>query len=185
MNSGTISMRYVRALFSYALENKVEDKVFAEMKNLSDNFAGNIHLRSTLDNPVLNANDKLNLIKAAAGGNVSKEFDKFIQLVLHQRRENHLQTISLLFLDVYRDYKKITVGRLVTAYQVDKDTVDKIKQVVQQVKPTGTIDFVTEVDPDITGGFILYIDSYRLDASVSSQLRRIKDELMSKNRKIA
>lgn len=184
MNSGTISMRYVRALFSYALENKVEDKIFAEMKILSDSFAGNRNFRATLDNPVLNTKDKLELIKAAAGGKVSDYFTRFIQLVLRQRRENHLQTISLLFLDEYRKHKNITIGKLITASPVDKTTIDKIKKLVQLTK-NSTIEFETEVKPEIAGGFILYIDSYRLDASVTTQLRRIKDDLMSKNKRTA
>jgi len=184
MNSGTISMRYVRALFNYALEKKAEDTVFTEMKTLSESFEKTPGLRSTLDNPVLNTKDKLNIIKAAAGNNVSDYFIRFIELVLRQRRESHLQTISLLFLDTYRKYKNITVGRLVTASPIDNETLEKIKQLVQKTK-TGTIEFRTEINPAITGGFILYIDSFRLDASISSQLQRIKDELISKNRKIA
>lgn len=185
MNSGTISMRYVRALFSYALENKAEDTVFAEMKKLSESFTANPNLRTTLDNPVLNTDDKLKLVVAAAGGKVSDIFTKFIRLVLRQRRENHLQTISLSYLDTYREHKNITVGRLVTAQSMDNATVDKIKAIVQKTKPSATIELITEVDPDITGGFILYVDSFRLDASIASQLRKIKDELMNKNKKIA
>jgi len=184
MNSGTISMRYVRALFSYALENKAEDTVFAEMKNLSDCFAKTPNLRATLDNPVLNTQGKLELIKAAAGGKVSDYFIRFAELVLRQRRENHLQTISLLFLDEYRKYKNITIGKLITASQIDKDTIDKIKTFVHQTK-NGTVDFETEVKPEIAGGFILYIDSYRLDASVKTQLKKIKDGLLNKNKRTA
>lgn len=177
-------MRYVRALFNYAIEKKAEDTVFAEMKNLSESFASIPVLRSTLDNPVLNTNDKLSIIKTAAGSKVSECFIQFIELVLRQRRESHLQTISLLFLDTYRKYKDITVGRLITAAPVGEETLDKIKQLVQKNR-AGSIEFITEIDPDIAGGFILYIDSSRLDASVSSQLKKIRDELMSKNRKIA
>ena len=39
MNSGMVSMRYARALFSYALEKKAEDTIFSEMKILSENLA--------------------------------------------------------------------------------------------------------------------------------------------------
>lgn len=178
-------MRYVRALFSYALENKAEDAVFTEMKKLSESFAANPNLRTILDNPVLNADDKLKLITAAAGNKVSDIFKKFIRLVLRQRRENHLQTISLSYLDTYREHKNITVGRLVTAQPTDDATIAKIKQIVQKTKPSATVELITEVNPDITGGFILYVDSFRLDASIDSQLRKIKDELMNKNKKIA
>ena len=177
-------MLYVRALFRYALETNAEDTVFTEMKNLSDCFSKNPNLRATLDNPVLNTRGKLELIKTAAGGKVSDYFVRFVELVLRQRRENHLQTISLLFLDEYRKYKNITIGKLVTASPMDKDTINKIKTLVGQTK-NGTVDFETEVKPEIAGGFILYIDSFRLDASVSTQLKRIKDGLLNKNKRTA
>ncbi len=184
MNSGMVSMRYARALFSYALEKKAEDTIFSEMKILSENLASSSQLRATLDNPVLSTREKLELIKLAVGETISDVFVRFIQLVLHQRRENHLQTISLVYLDLYRKYKNISVGKLVTACPVDDTTINKIKQLVKQ-KEEGTIEFVTEVDPKLGGGFILYIGTYRLDASVASQLSRIKSQLMSKNKKIA
>ena len=103
---------------------------------------------------------------------------------MHQKREKHLQTISLGYLDLYRNYKNISVGKLITACPVDQATVDKIKQLVL-LKKTGVVDFVTEVDPTIEGGFVLYIDTYRLDASVASQLKHIKNQLLSRNKKVA
>ena len=184
MNSGMVSMRYARALFSYALENKAEDMIFSEMKNLSESLASRPQLRATLDNPVLSTKEKQELITLAVGTPISDVFVRFIQLVLHQRRENHLQTISLVYLDLYRKYKNISVGKLVTACPVDDTTINKIKQLVKD-KEKGTIEFVTEVDPKLGGGFILYIGTYRLDASVASQLNKIKGQLMSKNKKIA
>jgi F-type H+-transporting ATPase subunit delta len=133
---------------------------------------------------VLNATDKLELIKTASGGNVSDSLVRFIQLVLNQKRENYLQSIALSYQDLYRKHTNSSIAKLVTACPVDSNTTNKIKQLVQQSK-TGTIEFVTEIDASITGGFVLYIDSYRLDASVASQLKRIKNQLLSKNKKIA
>ena len=48
------------------------------------------------------------------------------------------------------------------------------------------IDFETEVDPKLIGGFIVQIEDKRLDASISSQLKNIRKELeenIRKNRK--
>jgi len=47
----------------------------------------------------------------------------------------------------------------------------------------GTLEFKTAVDPEILGGFIFGIDTYRLDASVATQLKRVKTQFMDKNRK--
>jgi F-type H+-transporting ATPase subunit delta len=183
MNSGMISTRYARALFEYALEKGEEDIVFSEIKNLSATFYKEYALRTALDNPVLLVTDKINVIKAAAGEKISDVLNQFIELVLYKKRESYLYSICLVFMDLYRDYKKISIGRLITAKPIDKDTENKIKQLV---KPTqgGTLEFETETNPDILGGFILYMDTYRLDASVSTQLRNIRRQLLDKNKKI-
>ena len=41
----------------------------------------------------------------------------------------------------------------------------------------GTVEFETEVEPDIIGGFILEYDTYRMDASVKSKLNGILTQL--------
>jgi F-type H+-transporting ATPase subunit delta len=44
-------------------------------------------------------------------------------------------------------------------------------------KTNGTVEFETEVDPDIIGGFILEYDTFRMDASVKSKLNTILTQL--------
>jgi len=48
----------------------------------------------------------------------------------------------------------------------------------------GTVEFETSVEPSIIGGFILDIDYNRLDASVATQLNRVRRQFMEKNRRI-
>ena len=51
-------------------------------------------------------------------------------------------------------------------------TEQKMRQMVGS-KTNGTVEFETEVNPDILGGFILEYDTYRMDASVKSRLNSI------------
>ena len=46
-----------------------------------------------------------------------------------------------------------------------------------EAKTQGTVEFTTEVDPSIIGGFVLEYDTYRMDASVKTKLNRILSEL--------
>ena len=41
----------------------------------------------------------------------------------------------------------------------------------------GIVEFETEVNPDIVGGFILEYDTFRMDASVKSKLNSILNTL--------
>lgn len=183
MNTGMISMRYARALFEYAMDNKAEDTLFAEMKSVAAAFSQNKSLTQVLTNPVLDSNDKLELMKSAVGKSVSDIYLRFAQMLLHQNRQNHLQTISLIYLDLYRKHKNINLGKLVTARAVNDEVIDKMKKFLE-TRQSGTLEFESIIEPEIDGGFILYIDTYRLDASVASQLKRIKSQFLTQNSKV-
>jgi F-type H+-transporting ATPase subunit delta len=51
-----------------------------------------------------------------------------------------------------------------------------MKAMVQE-KTHGTVEFNTETDPSIIGGFVLEYDTYRMDASVKTKLQKILKEL--------
>ena len=132
-------------------------------------------LRITIDNPILSKSKKQILLETACGDIVNPLTRRFIALVLREDRENVFQFIAASYITLYRKDKNITLGKLVTATAVDSVTEQKMKQMVES-KTHGTVEFNTEVEPDIIGGFILEYDTYRLDASVKTKLRRILTE---------
>jgi F-type H+-transporting ATPase subunit delta len=75
------------------------------------------------------------------------------------------------YVDLYRKQNNITRGKLITAVPVSSEIEERMRKMVEQ-KTMGKVDFVTETDPEIVGGFILEYDTYRLDQSVSTQLRK-------------
>ena len=52
----------------------------------------------------------------------------------------------------------------------------KMRQMVES-KTNGTVEFESQVNPDIIGGFILEYDTYRMDASVKTKLNSILTKL--------
>ncbi len=178
-------MRYARALMAFAEGRKAETKLYGEVGVLSRNLASNSDLRAAIANPVVPADDKYALMCAATAGDgkVSEELSRFFRLVLKERRESFLQFISLSFLDLYRAKEKIGVGRLITAVPVDARTEEHIRTSSGHAMHV-TMELTTEVDPSIEGGFIFDYNGMRLDASVATQLRLLKQQLIEKNRRI-
>ena len=176
MALGVISVRYARALLKCAMELNLEDQVYQEMITLADQYNHVPELRSTIDNPMLDKDKKQALLQAACGKNLSELTERFIHLVLHEGRDNVMQMMATSYITLYRKQKNIISGRLITATTVTPEVEQKMKQMVQS-KSQGTVEFQTEVDPDIIGGFILEYDSYRMDASVQTKLDNILKEL--------
>ena len=183
MNTGVISKRYAKALYMYAEKAGKLKQVYDEMSVMANNYLLIPGLRKALDNPLLPMNDKIKLLCNAAGGKVSQEVEHFITLVLHERREKFMQFIACSYIDLYRKQNNILLGKLITAEKVNKEIEDRMRMMI--VKGTqGTVEFETSVEPSIIGGFILDIDYNRLDASVATQLNRVRRQFMEKNRRI-
>ena len=183
MNTGAISMRYARALLMFANEAGVAAKVYQEALTLHKSFLQVAELRRAMELPVISRSDKIRVLVQAAGGEITMQMKKFLELVLNEKREKFLIGINQAFIDLYRKQEKIRVGKLTTAVPIAPEEVDRIRQIVVQ-SAGGTAEFATKVDPSIEGGFIFEINTYRLNASVADQMRRIKQQFIDKNRRI-
>ena len=176
MDIGVISVRYARALLKAAIAAQLEDSVSHDMTTLAKSFVDVPQLRQAIDNPMLSKEKKRGLLATAAGGNAVGLTLPFIDLVRKEDRECLIQFMANSYVTLYRKQKNIIRGKLTTAVAVSPDTELKMRQMVEK-KTKGTVEFETEVNPDIIGGFILEYDTYRLDASVQSQLRSILTQL--------
>ena len=125
---------------------------------------------------MLSKDDKEKLLLTAAGKKPSPLTKAFIQLVLKEDREGVMQFIANSYVTLYRQQKNVIRGRLITAAAVTPATEQKMRRMVES-KTNGIVEFETEVNPDIIGGFILEYDTYRLDASVKTKLNSILNQL--------
>ena len=176
MDIGVISVRYARALLKSATEAKIEDAVYTEMQQLAKSYVEVPQLRFTIDNPMLSKDKKEALLLTAVGEKSSDLTKTFIKLVLKEDRERVMQFIANSYVTLYRQQKNVIRGRLITAAAVSPATEQKMRQMVEG-KTNGTVEFESEVDPDIIGGFILEYDTYRMDASVKTKLNSILTQL--------
>jgi len=169
-------MRYARALLKSATDAKLDDNVYQEMMTVSKSYIDVPALRQTIDNPMLSKDKKEALLLVAAGEKPSALTRSFISLVLKADRENMIQFMANSYVTLYRKQKNVIRGKLTTAARVSAETEQKMRQMVES-KTNGTVEFETEVNPDIIGGFILEYDTFRMDASVKSKLNSILNTL--------
>ena len=177
MNTGMIPSRYAKALYEYAGEKSATERVYGEMQRLAGSFAAEPALRRALDNPVLTPEQKSGLVYNAAGGDPSDELKRFVELVLSHKRMQLLHRMALDYMALYRRAHNISTGELQTAVAVDETTEQRLKEWIVS-RTHGTVELRTLVRPDILGGFIFEMNSMRLDASVATQLREIREQFI-------
>ncbi len=177
MDIGVISVRYARALLKTATDAKAEEQVYQQMQLLAKSYVEVPQLRQTIDNPMLSKEKKEMLLLTAVGGDAASPLTKsFISLVLKEDRENMIQFMANSYVTLYRQQKNIIRGRLTTAVAVTPETEQNMRRMVES-STQGIVEFETDVNPDIIGGFILEYDTFRMDASVQSKLREILNTL--------
>ena len=163
MNIGHVAHRYAKALLAFARERNALDVVHAEVLTLMD---------------VLDEEEKIpSCVKS-----LSEEMHRFLQLVISNGRVAYLPFIFQSFINQYNRMAGITTATLTSATTTD-DLQQKILAILQRAGYT-KVDFATEVNPELLGGFVLRIDDLRLDASLATQLKNIRAELDDKNRSI-
>jgi len=169
-------MRYARALLKSATDANIEDTVYQEMMTVAKSYIDVPALRQTIDNPMLSKDKKEALLVVAAGETPCQLTRAFIALVLKEDRENMIQFMANSYVTLYRKQKNVIRGKLTTAARVSLETEQKMRQMVES-KTQGNVEFESEVNPDIIGGFILEYDTFRMDASVKTKLNNILKQL--------
>lgn len=193
-------MRYAKAWLAYAQQTGTEEKMHALVERLSAQLEASPRLRQALQSPVVRAEEKLQLLCTAATSSaamtsardaqqvqptsVNREFTRFLTLVMRNHREEYLRFICLTFLHLYRQAHHIGVGRLTTAVPVSPEVAERIRSRAAAIIHAQQMQLITEVNPQIVGGFLFDINHYRLDASVATQLKQITQQFIDKNRRI-
>ncbi|MCH5181789.1 MAG: F0F1 ATP synthase subunit delta [Prevotellaceae bacterium] len=181
MDTGIISTRYAKALQRFAADNKESERVYAEMQALTTAFFQAEAFRLALINPVVPDAVKQELLTTAAAGQSSvltQSSTRFFELLVRNKRTDFAPFIAHSFLSLYRRSKNLVSARLVLADNVSDTTSEALKQIIEK-RTKGTVEFQTIVNPKIGGGFVLEYDTYRLDASLKTQLEKLHRSMRS------
>ena len=180
MSDGLIPRRYAKALFKLTEEQGKSAAVYDEMKSVIDSFEQNPELAKMVANPFVSHEDKTKLLEAAAGNHLEEFYKSFVRLVIEKRRTPWMEQMALCYRDIYRQHYNISQVRITTATQMPEQEMGRIRDLVKSSFEGTTLEFAEKVDPDIIGGFVIDVDSVRMDASLRNELENLRLTLLSK-----
>ena len=179
MDRGIVAGRYARALLMHAEKYGYDQEAFREAKWLANCMTSYPQVKRILSSPVVSASKKLYMLEKLFVQPLSDEFRRFLNLVLEKKREESLQTICFMYMEYYREEKRILQVELVTATTVTEDTKTRIIEKMGKLT-NERIRLITTIDPEILGGYVVYWDTYRWDASVASRMRQVRNNIREK-----
>ena len=176
MNESQISVRYAKALFQSASEKQILEQVYHDMELLSETCKLD-DFKYMLVLPSLKASQKSKFAMSVFENKVSGISISLINLVIRNKREKYLPGIARFFRDLYRETKGIRSATLLTAQPVDESAMKGIKELIRTAYDA-EVDLTSAIDSDLIGGFVLNIEGMQYDASVASNLKKIKKQLL-------
>ena len=176
MNESQISVRYAKALFQSASEQKVLDEVYRDMEVLTSTCKLE-DFQYMLVVPTLQPSQKIKMCESIFAGKMNGISISMINLVIKNKRETYLPGIARFFRDLYRREKGVRLARLITAQTIDEKAMEGIRKLIRKAYDAD-VELSASVDKDVIGGFVLTVEDMRYDASVASNLRKLKNQLL-------
>jgi F-type H+-transporting ATPase subunit delta len=181
MQEGPVGRRYARALI-LALEGAAQDtltKVEEELSALGallDRRTGHAHFRQAMLNPGFSAEQRTKVLMEIAESNKLEAITRtFLKLLVEKDRIPQLASIAAAF----RDEVDQKVGRvratIVTAKALDAAALTDIVRGLEKRTGKKVVPEV-EVDPSVIAGVQAKIGGLVFDATVRSQLERLKND---------
>ena len=175
MKSTKSAIRYAKALLELSIENSNLDEVSSDMKRIVESSNETNDFKVFLSSPVIKSDKKIEVLKVLFVG-FEKLTNSFIDLITKNKREYLLIEIAEAYLYLLKKHQQIVPVSITSARKLEKETLnqilDKMKSHVE-----GDFEVTEEVDESLIGGFIVKMDDKQIDASVLTQLNRMKQEL--------
>ena len=178
MTNHTAATRYARALLDVATKEQVD------LSRVESDLAGFVALLEThptlgrvLLNPAVPAPRKRNAVAELVARLAPIGVVERVLLLLAERdRLVLLPDLLAAFRDRLLDARNIVRAEVTTASPLSPERAAQIEQSIARV--TGrTVNLSTRVDPTIVGGLVARVGGTVYDASVTNQLKRLKQRL--------
>ncbi|MEO8174844.1 MAG: ATP synthase F1 subunit delta [Sediminibacterium sp.] len=176
MPNPRLADRYAKSLIDLATEKGQLEAVYADMKYLQAVCKASKEFVALLKSPVINSDQKNNIVGAVTKGKVSELTTLFNTLLVKKGRESDLPEIAFAFVDQYNALKGIHRVKLTTAVPVSDEVKKSIEGKVKSAQGIGTIELETAVDEKLIGGFVLEFNNNLVDASILRDLKDIKKQ---------
>lgn len=175
MKSTKSASRYAKALLELAIEQKKLESIESNMSRILAAAKETNEFQVFLDSPIINLDKKVAVLNSLFG-----EFEpltlSFLALITKNGRERLITEIAQSYISQVKEFKGIIPISITSARKLDEATKATILAKIN-ASVTGTLEITELIDESLIGGFIVTMGDKQIDASVVSQLARMKQEL--------
>ena len=169
----SVTTPYAEALLQVVNDNKQTEEMVSEVKQLLALINDSPELEKALSSPVLETEAKKKIIIEIFSNKINYSLLNFLKLLADRQRIAILNSILNRFLEIYRENSKIALATVTSAIELTDEQKGLITKKIIKIAGTEKLELVTKIDPSLIGGFVASVGSKVIDASLSSQIRKL------------
>lgn len=172
-----VSLRYARAIFELAVEQKIAKEVYDDFVLIDETVRKSHELNVFIENPVIKPHKKKAVFEEMFKDKLNQSTLKLLYTITEKGREILLPSISRQYEKIYNEaFNRLPVN-IVTASELDaqhkEQLVKKLADAFQkEILPTFT------VDKSIIGGIKFLVADKIIDSSVKNKLDKLKHDMV-------
>lgn len=177
MDQSKINVRYSKAFFMLAMEKGMTEVLRKDAELVASVCGASNEFVLLLESPVVKTSQKVKVFKSIFEGKVNELTLKFLVLITENKREKYIPGIFRNLEDLYRQEEGIKTAVLTSAQPLTEDLTKQVIEILEKEFKT-KVELSSKVDESLIGGFILRVGDKQHDSSISTQLKKIKEQLL-------
>ncbi len=177
MQTKELANRYAKAILELAAQNGKQEQMLAELRDLQALFEKDRTINEFLNTPLIGAKDRVSVLGAALkGAGLQEGTIAFVMLLAEKNRLGIFDKI----VDAVKAQNDlahgVTRGSVRSAVVLSPEERKGIEETVSRYTKKQVI-LTYKEDPSVIGGLIAEVGSFTFDDTLTSHLRRLKDEM--------
>jgi F-type H+-transporting ATPase subunit delta len=177
MDQSKINVRYAKAFFTLAKEKGLTMELRKDADLIASVCESSSDFILMLESPVVKTSQKAEALKLIFENKVNVLSLNFLLLITENKRENYIPGIFRNLEDLYRHEEGIKSAVLTSVQPLNDALVLQIRTILES-EYNAKVELTQKVDANLIGGFVLRVEDKQYDASLSTQLKKIREQLL-------
>lgn len=175
MSELKLSIRYARALFDFALEQKLEKIMMRDMEIVFKTCQESHELMQVLGSAIIKDTRKISIIDEIFATHIDAISLRYLSIIIKAKRASYIKGIAEQFVVMFKNHSNIKKAEIITAEPLDPSAREKIFALLEK-QMASKIELEERVDEKLIGGFVLNVGDKQYDSSLLSSIERLKKE---------
>ncbi len=177
MSEYKVSRRYATSLLESAIEKNMLNSIARDIELVVSTLDANRQLILALSNPVIKSNLKLKVLEEIFKSRVNPDTMNFLKFLVEKNREDLLDNISKIFLELHDEHLGIVNVEVISAAAFSDEQSEQLRSNLEKFL-NKKVRLSFKINKEIIGGFIAKVNDTVFDASLIHQLELLKTQFL-------